>query len=235
MKRKLIYYSVLVLLLTGFLIVGSASAVIYEFNDSITEFDGYHTPLYGVDVVGNPDLLKVQAGVDNNCLKGIGVYYDPDQGAGLTNTGDYNSFFIDAHSTGFDWDYYVKLENTSGKYDQATFKATLYNLPDNWSYTLANVSGDRIGHPNGIDTTGLTGTDLAVFGVAYGANVSNEFFNIVGVGFDSCGINLGDQWSLAVTQYCANDNFQQPVPEPATLLLLGSGMIALAAFRRKKK
>ncbi len=163
------------------------------------------------------------------------MYYDYRYGAGLSNLGDYNSFFIDTHSTGYDWDYYVKIENTGGFYNSATFAATIYDLPDNWSYTLANVPGDRIGHPNGIDTTGLTGTALSAFGVGYGVNVSNEFFNIVGLGFDGCSISLGDKWSLAVTQYCANDNFQAAVPEPATLLLLGGGMLVLAGFRRKKK
>jgi hypothetical protein len=51
--------------------------------------------------------------------------------------------------------------------------------------------------------------------------------------FSGLGEQIGLHWASAT---CANDYVQgiAPVPEPATMLLLGSGLIGIAAFMRKK-
>jgi hypothetical protein len=51
--------------------------------------------------------------------------------------------------------------------------------------------------------------------------------------FSGLGDQIGVHWASAT---CANDyiNGTVPVPEPATMLLLGSGLIGLAGYGRKK-
>jgi hypothetical protein len=45
---------------------------------------------------------------------------------------------------------------------------------------------------------------------------------------------MGCQWLTSMTlTACGNDNSSAPVPEPATLLLLGSGFMGLAFFGRR--
>jgi hypothetical protein len=57
--------------------------------------------------------------------------------------------------------------------------------------------------------------------------------------FLSTELNPGDEFYTHFTIGCGNANLMgkgtAPVPEPATLLLLGSGLMGLAGFRKKFK
>ena len=244
------------LLLTGFVIYGSASATTYTFNDTNFEWIGVSgvstvpTALVGTDAVGNPDIIKMDINVNNNSyIESIIIYHDPDTGVGLFNSpgipgsdipGDFISLFINTDSLGYDWDYYMKLENTGSGFLASAYDirgvSWEYDFPEN--YPEGFTGGSRFGHPGGIITTGLTSSASILDGtpdVSY-----SGLYDTVTYNFADDVIQLENTFAIGATQYCANDNFfaevSKPaeVPEPMTIYLMGTGIICFVRLRRKK-
>ena len=102
-------------------------------------------------------------------------------------------------------------------------------MPDEYTYKFATAPylplNGRWGHPAGIETG-----DLDPIGGLTGV-VWNENANTLTYSFENAGITLYDNFQIGYSEWCANDVIL--TPEPSVLLLLGLGLVGVAALRRK--
>jgi len=182
--------------------------------DNIFEIDGIQFDI-------SDDVMTV--GVETDFYHSFGSY-------GI----DYGDLFIDDTSTDIEWDY---VFDTSGKklYDISDAQDQIVYSNDVGATKGWNPAQYRPDEEVLIDPTGLTAIgDGTTTGFTYGAR-SEDF---IWMSFDITGMNLNpDSFSLVLhwTQTCGNDVIEErvPTPEPATMLLLGFGLIALAMLRKR--
>lgn len=216
-------------------ISGAVSAAIYTYDDIYTEWPGYETDLNSEDSYGNPDILSMTVVTDNSgYLESVTINFDKTEGFGLSNVGDYNALYINKQwqsTEQYDnWDFYFRIQNTGELFPAVSG----YDLSsENWAYTYANLEKQRIGHPNGVDTTSMTADNDLWENFLWGQNSSGSEL-LLTLTFGEDDILLGDGFKIGYNQYCANDNFLTHAPLPGAVWLLGSGLAGLIGWRRRR-
>ena len=182
-------------------------------------------------------------------MEGMSVtaYFDGDAGSETLTWGDIGSGFSGV--IGIDWNLSVKSDVdpwTQGAWGLNSCSGTIIDhilIDAGAGNTVFDTYSAGIGTPDS-----KLGKVLSVSstGTTYDGEITSTYFDQVALsGFAPVGdlyryldIQFEDPFSGILYFAADTDNITggiQPVPEPATILLLGSGLLALGGFRRIRK
>ncbi len=225
------------LFITGFLIFGISTAYAsqIDFLDTTNHWKNWGNggPDDGIDGIGSPGFT------------GGSIFFN-DNDPGVINKITFD--FVSSHSTikagdlfidlgaDEDWDYVVTAGGSILKFDDGILGLGSQSDGGADDYIISNetwgTGSYRELHPVFFDDQAIT-SGYANVGTA---TVQGSFANAaIDIEFDKLSIDtFGSPFIIGFSPTCANDVIYEKIPEPATMLLVGSCLIGLAVIRRKK-